>query len=249
MVTSALDCLHTMLEGLKRLFVRPPEPGREWGEFTDWAAAREYRFRPVAGEDGGFIVEGRLGALPWRVEWGPSQRPYVEGAELRIRAELGLKSDIQALVLDRLLQANVEKAMFDEYVEGVQTRIDQQTPPEMRWLVMFPKLSGAELGALRERFAAVAPGGEWLAGWLNGPLTDALLAAPLTAGQPLALMLARGRITLRTALPEPLPQDLDAWLRLFHTAVREARRMADAHTGAEGASTQPSLFSPTRAPD
>jgi hypothetical protein len=50
-------------------------------------------------------------------------------------------------------------------------------------------------------------------------------------------------------LPEPLPQDLDAWLRLFHAAVREARRMADAHAGAEGASTQPSLFSPTRAPD
>jgi hypothetical protein len=238
-----------MLEGIKRLFSRPAEPGREWAGFPEWAATRDVRFRPVSGEDGGFIVEGRLGALPWRLEWGPSQRPYVEGAELRIRAELGLKSDIQALVLDRLLQANVEKAVFDEYVEGVQTRIDQQTPPEMRWLVMFPKLSGAELGALRERFAAVAPGAGWLVGWLNGPLTEALLAAPLTAGQPLALMVAKGRVTLRTAMPDPQPQDLEAWLRLFYTAVREARRMADAHTASDGASTQPSLFSPTRSPD
>jgi hypothetical protein len=235
-----------MLDGLKRLFSRSSEPGREWADFAGWAESHDFRFRAVPGEQGGFIVEGRLGALPWRAEWGPSQRPYVEGPELRIRAELGLKAEVQALVLDRLLQANVEKAMFDEYVEGVQTRIDNQTPPEMRWLVMFPKLSGAELGALRERFSAVAPGPGWVMGWLDGPLTEALLAAPLTAGQPLALMVAKGRVTLRTALVDPLPKDLDAWLRLFHTAVREARRMADTHHGSEAASTQPSLFSPTR---
>jgi len=238
-----------MLDGLKRLFSRAPAPGREWDELSAWASSRQYDFRPVRGDEGGFIVEGRLGALPWRLEWGPSQRPYVDGAELRIRAELGLDADVQVLVLDRLLQATVEKAMFDEYVEGVQTRIDDQTPPEMRWLVMFPKLSGTELGALRERFSAVAPVKTWLLGWLEGPLTPALLAAPLTAGQPMALMVARGRLTLRTALPEPLPSDLDHWLRLFHAALREARRMSDAGQDSTLASTQPSLFSPTREPD
>ena len=235
-----------MLDGLKRLFSGPPVPARDWSDFTDWASSRDFKFRPVAGEEGGFIIEGRLGALPWRIEWGPSQRPYVEGAELRIRAELGLKADVQALVLDRLLQATVEKAMFDEYVEGVQTRIDNQTPPEMRWLVMFSQLSGAELGALRERFSAVAPGKRWLMSWLDGPLTPALLAAPLAAGQPLVLMVAKGRVTLRTALPEPQPRDLDQWLLLFNAAVREARRMADADHSSDGASTQPSLFSPSR---
>jgi hypothetical protein len=235
-----------MLDGIKRLFSRPPAPTRAWDDFTEWASSRGFKFRPVAGDEGGFIVEGRLGALPWRIEWGPSQRPYVEGAELRIRAELGLKSDVQALVLDRLLQATVEKAMFDEYVEGVQTRIDNQTPPEMRWLVMFSKLSGPELGALRERFSAVAPGKSWLMGWLEGPLTPALLAAPLAAGQPLVLMVAKGRLTLRTALAEPQTGDLDQWLQLFNTAVREARRMTDAEQGSDGASTQPSLFSASR---
>jgi hypothetical protein len=238
-----------MLDGLKRLFSRAPAPGREWDELSDWAQARQYTFRPVRGEEGGFVVEGRLGALPWRLEWGPSQRPYVEGAELRVRAELGLSSDVQALVLDRLLQATMDKAMFDQYVEGVQTRIDNQTPPEMRWLVMFPKLSGPELGALRERFAAIGPSKTWLMQWLDGPLTPALLAAPLIAGQPMVLMVSRGRMTLRTALPDPVPADLDRWLRLFHASLREARRVADQGSDPGNASTQPSMFSATRGPD
>jgi hypothetical protein len=237
-----------MLDGLKRLFSRAPAPGREWDELADWANNRQYQFRPVRGDDGGFIIDGKLGAQPWRLEWGPSQRPYVEGAELRIRAEMGLASDLQVLVLDRPLQAAMEKAMFDQYVESVQTQIDNQTPPEMRWLVMFGKLAGAELGALRERFAAVTPSKAWLLSWLDGPLTPALLAAPLTAGQPLVLMVSRGRVTLRTAMPDPVPQDLDRWLRLFVQALREARRVADIGSDPGTASTQPSLFSATRQP-
>jgi hypothetical protein len=153
-------------------------------------------FRPVRGDEG-FIVEGQTGNAPWRMEWGPSQRPYVSGNELRLRTELpGRGHDVQALVLDRTLQSSMESAVFDQYVDGVQTRIDTETPPEMRWLVMHPKLAAAELG-------------------------------PLAAGQPLVLMLARGRLTLRTALVEPDPRALDAWLRLFGVATREARRAGD----------------------
>lgn len=238
-----------MLDGLKRLFSRAPAPGREWDELADWAQSRQHQFRPVRGDDGGFIIDGKLGAQPWRLEWGPSQRPYVEGAELRIRAEMGLPSDLQVLVIDRPLQAAMEKAMFDQYVESVQTQIDNQTPPEMRWLVMYGKLAGPELGALRERFSAVTPNKPWLQAWIDGPLTPALLAAPLVPGQPMALMIARGRVTLRTALPDPVPQDLDRWLRLFHQALREARRVADVGSDPGAASTQPSLFSATRQPD
>lgn len=238
-----------MLDGLKRLFSRAPAPGREWDELADWALSRQHQFRPVRGDDGGFIIDGKLGAQPWRLEWGPSQRPYVEGAELRIRAEMGLPSDLQVLVIDRPLQAAMEKAMFDQYVESVQTQIDNQTPPEMRWLVMYGKLAGPELGALRERFSAVTPNKPWLQAWIDGPLTPALLAAPLVPGQPMALMIARGRVTLRTALPDPVPQDLDRWLRLFHQALREARRVADVGSDPGAASTQPSLFSATRQPD
>lgn len=236
-----------MLDGIKRLFARAT--GNGWSEIADWARSRQYEFREVRGEAPGFVVEGRLGALPWRLEWGPSQRAYIEGGELRIRAELGLPSTLQVLVLDRLLQAALEAAVFDQYVESVQTRIDDQTPPEMRWLVMYTKLAAGELGALRERFAGVAQAKPWLMQWLDGPLTPALLAAPLAAGQALVLMISRGRLTLRAGIGEPHPQDLDAWLRLFSQAMREARRVGEQAVEPSHASTQPSLFGATRTPD
>ena len=45
-------------------------------------------------QDQGFVIDGRLGATPWRLEWGPSQRPYIQGQELRLRSELGLSPDL-----------------------------------------------------------------------------------------------------------------------------------------------------------
>ncbi|MEP7281078.1 MAG: hypothetical protein ABI696_03775 [Rubrivivax sp.] len=238
-----------MLQGFKRLFARAgAAAGVTWDEQVVWAEARRYVLRTV--RDGeGFIVEGQTGNAPWRLEWGPSQRSYVAGNELRLRAEVGPGQDVQALVLDRTLQSTMESAVFDQYVDGVQTRIDTETPPEMRWLVMHPKLSGAELGALRERFAAVTAHKPWLLDWLAGPLTTALQSAPLAEAQPLVLMLARGRLTLRTGLADPDPPVLDAWLRLFTVAQREARRVADRAPPSELSGPASSLWAASQVTD
>ena len=114
-----------MLDGLKRLFSgTPDESAGDWEGIAPWAASRQYAFRAVHNE--GFVVDGRLGATPWRLEWGPSQRPYIHGQELRIRSELGLASELQMVVMNRQLQEQMEQDVFDQYVEGVQTRIDNQ---------------------------------------------------------------------------------------------------------------------------
>ena len=232
-----------MLDGLKRLFARRPPMPAAWDPVLVWAERQRHVFKPLP-EGDGFVVDGHLGALPWRLEWGPAQRNYIGGSELRVRAEPGTSPGVQAMLLDRALQSSMEQAMFDQYVEGVQTRIDQSTPPEMRWLVMLHKASGAELGALREGFAAVSSRREWLVSWVEGALAPALLAAPRAPGQPMVLMLARGRMTLRTALAEPTPQALDAWLRVFATALREARRAAE-QVAPEPPSTQASGWEPS----
>jgi hypothetical protein len=112
----------------------------------------------------------------------------------------------------------------------------------MRWLVMFPKLTAEELGALGDRFSAVGGSKTWVMQWLADGLTNALLASPLDVGQPLVLMIARGRLTLRTALAHPDPAALDAWLRLFQAAVRESRRMLSQAQESADASTRPSLW-------
>ena len=230
-----------MLDALKRLFARTTAEPRSWDEAARWAEARQAEFHPARG-GAGFGIDGRSQAAAWRLDWGPSQRPYVKGHELRLRAELPLPGDVQALVLDRELQVSMESAVFDQYVEGVQTRIDNQTPPEMRWLVMYPKLSNQDLGALRDRFVAVSPGRSWVMAWLAAGLTDALIYAPLTAGQPLVLMVARARVTLRTALEEPTAKALDAWMSVFDAAVAAAPREAPPTGDSTLTSTQPGLF-------
>ncbi len=235
-----------MLDGLKRLFGGPAGQPEDWGLITPWAESRQYTFRSVHHE--GFVIDGQLGTAPWRLEWGPSQRPYIQGHELRIRAELGLSADLQLVVMNRQLQEQMEKDVFDQYVEGVQTRIDNQTPPEMRWLVMYPKLAGAEMPELRERFMALSSGKSWLLQWLQGPLTQALAAVRADAATPVVLMIGRGRLMLRTALPEVELAALQGWLRLFESAMREARRVVNDNGDPQSSSLQPSSWASSALP-
>jgi len=236
-----------MLDGLKRLFTGSGASSDDWDGIAPWAASKQYAFRGVQSE--GFVIDGRQGATPWRLEWGPSQRPYIQGQELRIRSELGLGSDLQAVLMNRLLQEKMEKDVFDQYVEGVQTRIDNQTPPEMRWLVMFPKVAGSEMPELRERYIALGSQKTWLLPWLHGPLTQSIAALRVDAATPVVLMIGRGRLMLRTALPEAAVATLQPWLRLFEVAMREALRVAQANSDSKSLGTQPSPWASSALPD
>jgi len=214
-----------MLDGIKRWLGGSAKPDvKEWEGVAPWAESHQYGYRAVPGE--GFVVDGRLGATAWRLEWGPSQRPYIEGQELRIRSELGLGSDLQVLVMNRRLAEHMEKTVFEQFVEGVQTRIDNQTPPEMRWLVMFSKLAGSEMGPLKERWVALSSQKGWLQEWLEGPLAAALGTLRAEEGLPVVLMIGRGRLMLRTAQADADVGELQSWLRFFECAIREARRVA-----------------------
>jgi len=239
-----------MLETVKRWFsptaaTAPVADGP--GAVAAWAKSRGLQFRGVR-EGEGFVVDGQADATPWRMEWGPTQRPYVTGNELRLRADLGLASDIQVLLLDRQLQERLEKSVFEQYVEGVQTRIDTQTPPEMRWLVMFPKLAGAELGPLRERFVGIASHKAFVRQWLQGNLVTALSNAPQGPEHPLVLMISRGRLVLRTALAEPGTAALEGWMHCFEAALREARRSGTQPIDDGAPSTQASVWSASSMP-
>ena len=72
-----------MLEAMKKWFGRKEgRPERDWSVLQHWAEDRQFEWREVRGSDG-FVIEGRHAPLPWRLEWGPSQRDYVKGFELR----------------------------------------------------------------------------------------------------------------------------------------------------------------------
>jgi hypothetical protein len=233
-----------MLKSLKRWFSSSaPKPGMQGIEY--WAQGKGGAFRRVRADDG-FVIDGAHRGVPWRIEWGATHRPYIKGPELRFIAELGLHRDLHVLVLNRLLMESSEAKVFDEYVEGVQTRIDTQTPTEIRWLVMYSKASASELKSLGVRFGAVSSVKPWLLQWLAGPLSPALLEAVRSQAEADAFVMSigRGRLSMRLGLREPTVVRLECWLGLFETAMSEAQRVAGEwpDSALPHSSTRPSVW-------
>jgi hypothetical protein len=225
-----------MLDALKRR-IAIEVPGPEWRAVADWAKQRGARFKR-ARENEGFVVDGVLDGCAWRLEWGPPQRGYIEGQELRLRMELGLSQDLQMLLLSRPLMETLERWTFEHYTENMQTRIDVSTPEEMRWLAMFPKVTLAGPKELKNRFAAVAAAPPTGAAWIDGPLSERLAALArglLAAEPPMVLMTLRGRLYLRLELAEPEVATIEALVGLFETAAAQALRVA----GGSGEDAEP----------
>jgi len=102
-------------------------------------------------------------------------------------------------------------------------------PGELRWLAMSPKLSAQQLGVLAQDYAAVSNVGAWVADWLGGALGPTLLACAeagsVGANWPLALILQRGRLVLRAALPTADRHAIARYFDLFSLALTAARRL------------------------
>jgi hypothetical protein len=234
-----------MLKTLRRFFAGAPPPA-DPALLRQWAGERGHDWRRVRDAQG-CVIEGRTGTQAWRIEWGASQRDYINGLELRLIAELDLPKELVAMVLNRTLMEAMEEAVYERYVDDVQTRIDTDTPPEMRWLVLYPKVPGADLGRLKDRYGAVCSIQPWMQQWLQSPLNDALAATldPTDAAQPVVLTIGRGRLLLRTAMPLPDARALTQWFSVFEHALREARRLGSEWREAtqQGLTTQPSAWS------
>jgi hypothetical protein len=211
----------------RRMFGSASGPSAAWEAVRAWAASEGHRFAPTR-DGAGFVIEPAQGAA-WRAEWGPSQRDYIDGMELRVRAEVGGPPDLQMLVISRFAATLLEQEVFEQFTEGNQTRIDDRTPEEMRWLVLYEKMPRATLGPLREHFIVLAnlPAAAPL--WLDGALAAQLIAATEWRGerQPLALVVQRGRFVLRAGgVADLTPERLRAAIGLASVAAAAARRVA-----------------------
>jgi hypothetical protein len=202
-----------------------------WPELAAWARAHGWSLKRTIAHDG-WVMDHEPGDPGWRIEWGPAQRGFMSSHELRIRLQTPrLPEDLQALVLDRPLLARLDREVYQQITDGVQTRLDEETPEEMRWLAMHTKLSPNQMGVpLRDRYGGLCSEPEWLSAWLAGPVAEALKrradAMPVEAvsAEPFALRLARGQMVLRQAAPVLA-------MRTF-TACVEVARAVDATLGA-----------------
>ncbi len=223
-----------MLDALKRMMSRD-RGGSRWGGIEAWARERGYGFRRSRDDDG-FVIDGVFSGKSWRLEWGPSQRDYIVGDELRLRMELDLPKGMQLLVLSRPLMLELERETFARFTDGTQTKIDTATPEEMRWLAMFPQFSFGSGSVLRALVGAVGSSRTALARWIEGELSERIVAAGgggvLSYPTPFVLMTIRGRVSLRVGLPAVSVEALEQALALLAIAAQRAVQAADASAGA-----------------
>ncbi|MEY2892457.1 MAG: hypothetical protein RJA98_2365 [Pseudomonadota bacterium] len=225
-----------MFASIKR-WLSPPRPEAQWSAPADWAQRTGHRFKQTHEHDG-FVIEGEgTSGFVWRLEWGPPQRAYVSGPELRFRSPLKLPHDLQMLVISRALMDRLERETFERFTESTQTQIDVATPEEMRWLAMFPKARLAEFKVLRAAYGAMSAHPKWADQWLAGPLAGVLAEFSgqyLSQPRPFVLMTTRGNAYLRMQLDAPDLASLQAALSVFECACSQARRVAMELAAGEG---------------
>ena len=203
-----------------------------WAEFAAWARDHHWTIKRTIAHDG-WAMDDNPRHAGWRIEWGPAQRRFMSSHEFRIRFEVAQNSDVQALVLDRPLLARLDHEVYAQFTDNVQTRLDEETPEEMRWLAMHAKLSPNQMGVpLRDRYGAISNDALWVSRWLAGPIATALkqraevMPIEAVSAEPFILRLARGQVVIRQSASVPRVQVLETCVAVAAAVEAALRKSA-----------------------
>lgn len=212
------------LERFQRLLGKRPEIQSDSRLLETWAETHGHTLKRVRRGDGR-VVEFDCDGCPGRMEWGPPQRNYVAGRELRVRIEAGLPNNLDMLIMSRQLAQKLETQAYQTLVRDHQTGIDATLPEEVRWLSMLEKLEVPSTAAGFVLLASSPPHGHR---WLEGELLSRISRAAslwLSSDAPLVLMTLRGRVYLRTEALSMEDGLLDGARGLAEAAAISARHL------------------------
>lgn len=217
-----------MFASIKRMLGVKALATRDEGQvLAAWAKAEGYTFKRVKHKTGGgYVVETGRG---WRVELGPSQRPYVVGKELRFRADTGLSPDVQLIMVTKVLQQVLESDVFSRFTNAMQTQIDNTMPDEMRWLAMHQRVSLSAAPVLSKRFVVFCNADAVAHMWMDASTVQALEQAATTwwtDGLMFVLTANRGILTIRMAGDTVTQPQLKMVGELFSKLMARMREVA-----------------------
>ena len=201
-----------------------PEAVRS-GPVSEWAATQGLTFSGRSG-NASFSLKGEVGGKTWRMEVGRPSRKYVEGEELRGRAELGVDQDVAVLLMNRPLKLMLEKQAYSLYTDGLQTSVNANLPEEMRWLAVYEEVGWESAPRLFwERYSVMADRREHALAWLDSALIRQLLEWPAPAPAPTVpfmLMMLRGKAYLRMQHDPAQTARLQHATQIFTSACESA---------------------------
>jgi len=217
-----------MLDALQRFIHRnraPADP--ELALMADWARLHGAKFKRVR-RSAGAVIDAASEAGAVRMEWGPSQRPYISQYEMRVRIETHLPEALEMLLLSRSLADALEVQAFEQLTSLQQTAIDSSLPEEVRWLSSFERIRLDEVPGFTQSFVLVSSASTHARHWAAGELAVRALRARsrwLGPHAPLVLMTLRGRVYLRTEASSFDDALLDGVFSLAETAAQRARKI------------------------
>lgn len=199
-----------MFERLRKAFSREAAPtptatavpaaadASAYAPVAEWAAVQGWEFTSQAG---GFLMQGKVGGQPCRLEVGRSSRKYIQGEELRGRADLGIDPDVMIVLVNRPLKDALVKQAYSLFTDTLQTSVDPNLPEEMRLLSMYEEVGWDSMPRVFwTRYSVVPDARERAQAWLDASLGKQLLEWPApapAADQPFMLQLLRGKAYLR----------------------------------------------------
>ena len=194
-----------MFERFKKVFTQPdasPTQPTVPDAVSEWAGTKGFAFTGMCeGKGTDFVLTGKIGDKPWKLERGKSTRDYIRGEELRARAELKLNEDVAVLIMNRPLKEALEKRAYEMYTDTLQTTADPSLPEEMRWLAMYPEVGWDSLPSeFWSRYSVLAEKPDQALAWINTHLAELLMNWPEPAPNeqvPFILMILRGKTYLR----------------------------------------------------
>ncbi|MDQ5896746.1 MAG: hypothetical protein QG612_832 [Pseudomonadota bacterium] len=210
------------LQKLQKMFGPHPVEAPESRLLDVWANSRGHQLKRVRRGEGR-VVEFGCDDRRGRMEWGPSQRSYIHGHELRIRIDAGLPGQMEMMLMSRRLAQQLGSQAYETLTRQHQTGIDAELPEEVRWLSMLEKV---EVPSSAAGYVLMSSSPVHARRWLDADLLSRISrAGNLWLGDtaPLVLMTLRGRVYLRTeagALEESM---LDGARSLAEAAMRSAR--------------------------
>lgn len=196
------------------------------GQAARWAAAQGFTVARQSGATA-LAFEGRFAGRRWRMELGRPGRQYIQGDELRGRADLGIDPDVLVVVMNRALKEELEKQAYAVYTDTLQTSVDASLPEEMRLLAMHEEVGWDSMPRVFwSRHAILAAHRDQAQAWVDAELARLLMQwpVPATAPQlPVLLMLLRGKAYLRME-QAPALGPLQHATRVFELACENAVR-------------------------
>lgn len=203
-------------------------PSQLTGPVSEWATLHGFALAHTAANQS-LALQGKVQGRPWRIEIGKPVRNYIEGEELRARAELGIDDNLAVLVINRKLKEALEKQAYSMITDTLQTTADPSLPEEMRWLAMYDEVGWDKLPLpFWQRYAVLSDKREHAMGWVDDKLASQLMDWPVPAPGPevpFMVLLLRGKGYMRMQYEPAEMATLQHAAAIFTAACESALRI------------------------